>query len=292
LRFFSMGRPLWRGDGSLTYLYKRYWASPAQPLSCPRTAELQTIWLSHLRLSSLSVAPYDSHGYGGGILTRPYASSYLTGNILLLRDKAQPVNAVWRKSRCLLWEPQMHLLINIQEFIPYLAGNTLRLRYKSKPVNAVADFCNVKTGDSDNNHGALKCYAQGKFCLPLCLKEPDFWKGASRYSLYFFVQFFTRALLPNMKLASIKSTLYCSALSAGGTGLFNRGFCRVTFPSLWVGGEEVAWLVPYISPFIVHVLARQACNPVHIELEGIWDYGAKLVYIKESNFHSPFFFLF
>lgn len=54
----------------------------------------------------------------------------------------------------------------------------------------------------------------------------------------------------------------------------------------------MAWLVPYISSFIVHILARQACNPVHIELEGIWDYGAKLVYIKESNFHSLFFLFF
>jgi hypothetical protein len=32
-------------------------------------------------------------------------SSYLTGNTLRLRYKVQPVNAVWGKSRCLLWEP-------------------------------------------------------------------------------------------------------------------------------------------------------------------------------------------
>jgi hypothetical protein len=32
-------------------------------------------------------------------------SSYLTGNTLRLRYKAQPVNAVWGNSRCLLWEP-------------------------------------------------------------------------------------------------------------------------------------------------------------------------------------------
>jgi hypothetical protein len=31
-------------------------------------------------------------------------SSYLTGNTLRLRYKDQPVNAVWRNSRCLLWE--------------------------------------------------------------------------------------------------------------------------------------------------------------------------------------------
>jgi hypothetical protein len=32
-------------------------------------------------------------------------SSNLTGNILRHRYKAQPVNAVWGNSRCLLWEP-------------------------------------------------------------------------------------------------------------------------------------------------------------------------------------------
>jgi hypothetical protein len=53
----------------------------------------------------------------------------------------------------------------------------------------------------------------------------------------------------------------------------------------------VAWLFPYISSFIVHILARQACNPVHIELEGIWDYGAKLVYVKRAT-SIRFFFLF
>jgi hypothetical protein len=30
---------------------------------------------------------------------------YLTGNILRLRYKAQPVNSVWGKSLCLFWEP-------------------------------------------------------------------------------------------------------------------------------------------------------------------------------------------
>lgn len=54
----------------------------------------------------------------------------------------------------------------------------------------------------------------------------------------------------------------------------------------------MAGLVPYISSFIVHILARQACNPVHIELEGIWDYGAKLVYIKGTTSIRSFFVLF
>lgn len=65
----------------------------------------------------------------------------------------------------------------------------------------------------------------------------------------------------------------------------------MTSPSLRVGGRRVAGLLPYISSLIVHILARQACNPVHIELEGIWDYGAKLVYIKGTT-SIRFFFCF
>jgi hypothetical protein len=34
------------------------------------------------------------------------SSSYLTGDISRLHYQAQPVNAVWGNSRCLLWEPQ------------------------------------------------------------------------------------------------------------------------------------------------------------------------------------------
>jgi hypothetical protein len=37
-------------------------------------------------------------------LYRQEFSSYLTGNTLRLRYRAQPVNAVWGNSRCLLWE--------------------------------------------------------------------------------------------------------------------------------------------------------------------------------------------
>jgi hypothetical protein len=61
-------------------------------------------------------------------------SPYLTGNTLRLRYRAQPVNAVWGNSRCLLWEPYGTLC---GHFSPYLTGNTLRLRYRAQPVNAV-----------------------------------------------------------------------------------------------------------------------------------------------------------
>jgi hypothetical protein len=38
------------------------------------------------------------------VLNNIYKSSpYLTGNTLRLHYKAQPVNAVWGNSRCLLW---------------------------------------------------------------------------------------------------------------------------------------------------------------------------------------------
>jgi hypothetical protein len=40
------------------------------------------------------------------LLNKTYkSSSYLTGNTLHLHYRAQPVNAVWGNSRCLLWEP-------------------------------------------------------------------------------------------------------------------------------------------------------------------------------------------
>jgi hypothetical protein len=63
-------------------------------------------------------------------------SSYLTGNTLRLRYKAQPVNDVYGNSRCLLWE-LYGANTYIYKLSPYLTGNTLRLRYKAQPVNAV-----------------------------------------------------------------------------------------------------------------------------------------------------------
>jgi hypothetical protein len=74
-------------------------------------------------------------------------SPYLIGNTLRLRYKAQPINAVWGNSRCLLWEPygthrytvwaECRVLNNIYKSSPYLTGNTLRHQYKAQPVNAV-----------------------------------------------------------------------------------------------------------------------------------------------------------
>jgi hypothetical protein len=65
-------------------------------------------------------------------------SPYLTGNNLRLRHRAQPVNAVWGNSCCLLWKSYgIHRYTLWAECNPYLTVNTLRLRYSSQPVNAV-----------------------------------------------------------------------------------------------------------------------------------------------------------
>jgi hypothetical protein len=62
-------------------------------------------------------------------------SSYLTENTLRLRYKAQQVNAVWGKSRCLLWESYEHT--------DTLCGQTAEFKY-------------VKAGGAYSNHWALK----------------------------------------------------------------------------------------------------------------------------------------
>jgi hypothetical protein len=76
-----------------------------------------------------------------------HSSVHISGNTSRLRCKAQPVNAVWGNSRCLLWEPyethrytlwaECRVLNNIYKFSAYLTGNTSRLYYKAQSVNAV-----------------------------------------------------------------------------------------------------------------------------------------------------------
>jgi hypothetical protein len=63
-------------------------------------------------------------------------SSYVIGNTLRLRYKAQPVNAVYGNGRCLLRQPYGTQRY-IHKFSSYLTGNTLLLRYKAQPVTAV-----------------------------------------------------------------------------------------------------------------------------------------------------------
>jgi hypothetical protein len=74
---------------------------------------------------------------GAPTLTRRWVRNLLvqlllTGNTLRLRYRDQPINAVWGKIRCLLWESYgTHI------YRPYLTGNALHLRYKAKLLNAV-----------------------------------------------------------------------------------------------------------------------------------------------------------
>jgi hypothetical protein len=96
--FVEVGRPLRRENGSV--VYNCCWPSPSRSFSDPSPA----ILLPHIRdspnlegqdpafisprnmvaqlyphaLSSLSVASYDSQGYGGGIRTRLHTSDSLT----------------------------------------------------------------------------------------------------------------------------------------------------------------------------------------------------------------------
>jgi hypothetical protein len=62
-------------------------------------------------------------------------STYPTGNTSHLHYSAQPVNAVWGNSRCLLWEPYGTHRYTVGS--PYPTGNTSHLHYRAQPVNAV-----------------------------------------------------------------------------------------------------------------------------------------------------------
>jgi hypothetical protein len=63
------------------------------------------------------------------------SSSYLTGNILYLRYRAQPVTAM-KDLRCSRWLLRRMQSSEIKSLSSYLTGNTLRLRYRAQPVNA------------------------------------------------------------------------------------------------------------------------------------------------------------
>jgi hypothetical protein len=61
-----MGPPLRREDGPVMYSYKCYWALPGESLSGPSPAGLVTV---SFETRFISVAPYYSQNYGGGIVT-------------------------------------------------------------------------------------------------------------------------------------------------------------------------------------------------------------------------------
>jgi hypothetical protein len=65
--FLDVGRSLWR-DGSVVYNCR--WSLPAQSFLGPSSLGLVTIFYCLRFETSLLVASYDSHGYGGGIRPR------------------------------------------------------------------------------------------------------------------------------------------------------------------------------------------------------------------------------
>jgi hypothetical protein len=64
----SVGRPLWREDGSVFCMCR--WSLPAQSFSRPCPLGLVTVFYCLRFETSLFVASYDSQGHGGGIQPR------------------------------------------------------------------------------------------------------------------------------------------------------------------------------------------------------------------------------
>jgi hypothetical protein len=69
-RVFSMEHPLWREDGSVICSYECYWGLPAQSLSGPSPAELETLSYRLIWDWVPFVTTYVPQNYGRGILTR------------------------------------------------------------------------------------------------------------------------------------------------------------------------------------------------------------------------------
>jgi hypothetical protein len=115
-RFVDVGRPLWLEDVSV--VYNCCWSSSAQSFSGPGPGWLLIVFYC-LRFETSFSSPSTTHRATAEVFDPACTSdtglsfllnninkfiSYLTGNTLRLRYKAEPVNAVWGKSRCLLWE--------------------------------------------------------------------------------------------------------------------------------------------------------------------------------------------
>jgi hypothetical protein len=71
----SLGRPLWREDGSVFWLCR--WPLPAQSFSGPSLLGLATVFYCLRFETSLFVASYDSESHGGGIRPRLHTGSSL-----------------------------------------------------------------------------------------------------------------------------------------------------------------------------------------------------------------------
>jgi hypothetical protein len=104
----SVGRPLWREDGSVFCMCR--WPLPAQLFSGTSPLGLATVFYCIRFETSLFVASYDSHGHGGGI--RPclhtgaqliYAAEdfFITTLHGPRRKQAFSVKVAWLLFRCL-----------------------------------------------------------------------------------------------------------------------------------------------------------------------------------------------
>jgi hypothetical protein len=71
----SVGRPLWREDGSVFCMCR--WSLPAQSFSGPSPLGLATVFYCLRFETSLFVASYDSQGHGGGIRPRLHTGDWL-----------------------------------------------------------------------------------------------------------------------------------------------------------------------------------------------------------------------
>jgi hypothetical protein len=92
----SVGRPLWREDGSVFCLCR--WPLPAQSFSGPSPLWIATIFSGLSSETSLFVASYDSQGHGGGIRPRLH-----TGLFPPWTNQSQSHFATDSQSVCLSW---------------------------------------------------------------------------------------------------------------------------------------------------------------------------------------------
>jgi hypothetical protein len=110
-----------------------------------RTEHAYTLWA--VRTSQETLLRYRAQpvnavwGKSRCLVCGPYGThrytvwAVLTSQETRLRYRAQQVNAVWGKCRCLLCGPYGTLIYTVGS--PYLTGDTSRLRYRAQPVNAV-----------------------------------------------------------------------------------------------------------------------------------------------------------
>jgi hypothetical protein len=87
---FSVGRPLWREDGSV--FYTCYWPLPVQYFSGPGPLVLVTIFYCLNFEISLFVASYDSQGHVGNTLSRP--ASIASQQLAIHRQRIDPLTKI------------------------------------------------------------------------------------------------------------------------------------------------------------------------------------------------------